>query len=170
MIALEWSVSHAVFVTEMDDEHVEIFQSASALQTAHAADPSPSGLRPHIRTLAAQIDRHFAHEERLMRAARYPSYRWHKRQHDNARKQTGRLIRRIKHNDPAAAPELIEYLSSWLDSHTRLADMMLGAFLRNRRRGLFKMTFRAGTKPADACEWRDSKGQKFDPGAPRRGY
>jgi len=40
---------------------------------------------------------------------------------------------------------------------------MLAAFLRNQQRSLFKMTFRAGTKPMDACAWVDANGDTFDP-------
>jgi hypothetical protein len=41
--------------------------------------------------------------------------------------------------------------------------MMLASFLRNHRRGLCKVTFRAGTRPVESCEWVDSRGEKFDP-------
>jgi hypothetical protein len=39
---------------------------------------------------------------------------------------------------------------------------MMGAFLRNHRH-IGKVTFRAGTKPIDACAWTDTKGDGFDP-------
>ena len=169
MLTLEWSASHVVFVTEMDDEHVEIFQSLSALQTSLAsAAPLPT-IRKQSRALAAHIEGHFAHEERLMRAARYGSFRWHKRLHDHARRRAGQFISRLGAGETDAGPALIEYLTTWLHDHTRLADMMLGAFLRNHRRGLYKVTFRAGTKPIDACEWVDSTGEKFDPGSTSSG-
>jgi hemerythrin len=163
MLTLEWSASHAVFVTEMDDEHVEIFQSLAALETSLASKAQPAVIRKDSRALTARIDGHFAHEERLMRAARYGSYRWHKRLHDNARRRVVESVARLEDGDADAGPALIGYLTTWLHDHSRLADMMLGAFLRNHRRGLYKVTFRAGTKPIDACEWRDSKGEKFDP-------
>jgi hypothetical protein len=61
--------------------------------------------------------------------------------------------------------ELVEYLTSWLPEHAGLADRMMGAFLRNHQRGMFKVTFRAGTKPPDACAWVDVRGDAFDPQA-----
>jgi hemerythrin len=170
MLTLEWSTSHAVFVTEMDDEHVEIFQSLSTLQSALATDAPSAIIRKDSHALATRIDRHFAHEERLMRAARYGSFRWHKLTHDNARRRVRQFIGRIEGGDTGAGSALVDYLTSWLHDHTRLADMMLGAFLRNHRLGLYKVTFRAGTKPADACQWVDSKGERFDPAAGSRGY
>jgi hemerythrin len=103
-----------------------------------------------------------------MRAARYPSFQWHKRSHDNARRRMAQFMGRLEQGEATAGAGLVEYLTSWLRDHTRLADMMLGAFLRNHRRGLYKVSFRAGTKPIDACEWVNSKGEKFDPPSSRR--
>ena len=170
MLRLEWSASHAVFVTEMDDEHIEIFRSLSALQTALATEAPPAAIRKHCQALATQVEGHFAHEERLMRAARYDSFRWHKRSHDNARRRVGQFISRLEEGEADAGSTLVEYLISWLRDHTRLADMMLGAFLRNHRRSLYKVSFRAGTKPIGACEWVNSKGEKFDPASSSHGY
>ena len=103
-----------------------------------------------------------------MRAARYGSFRWHKRLHETARKRVANFVSRIEEGEADAGAKLFEYLTAWLHDHTRLADMMMAAFLRNHRRGLYKMTFRAGTKRIDACEWVNSKGEKFDPGASSR--
>jgi hemerythrin len=163
MTALKWSMSHAVFFPEIDDEHKEIFAAVSKLQQAL----SSNGQLPEIRDLTSRLidcaAEHFAHEERLMRAARYPSLRWHKQQHDAARKQVRQFMEGIEQGAAGAGHALVEYLTNWLPNHTSLPDRMLGAFLRNRERSLFRLTLRAGTKPADACAWVDSKGDKFDP-------
>jgi hemerythrin len=162
MRTLKWSISHAVFVTEIDDEHKEIFQAVSNLQEALSRRDASPNLGKLTQRLVDCIVEHFAHEERLMRAARYGSLRWHKQQHDHARMRTGQFVARIEQGDAGAGIELVEYLTSWLRDHTRLADRMMGAFLRNRQRCV-KLTFRAGTRPVDACDWVDSKGDKFDP-------
>ncbi len=97
-----------------------------------------------------------------MRAARYSSLPWHKRQHENARKRVMQYVQRIEKGEPDAGPELVEYLTSWFDVHAHLAVQMLGAALRNHERGLYKLTIQAGTKPANACTWIDSRGDSFD--------
>jgi hemerythrin len=167
MRALKWSTSHAVFVTEIDDEHKEIFEAVANIQAALANYISKHGPAPELREpthrLIACVVGHFAHEERLMRAARYVSLRWHKQQHDNARRRVGQFVQQIEQGDTKAGLALVEYLTGWLRDHTRLADRMLGAALRNRRRSLVKMTFQAGTKPANACAWVDANGGTFNP-------
>ena len=57
----------------------------------------------------------------------------------------------------------MEYLTGWLHNHTRVADRMMGAHLRNQRLCVGKLVFRAGTKAAEACKWVDSRGKAFDP-------
>jgi hemerythrin len=161
MRSLKWSTSQAVFVSEIDDEHKEIFQAVSNLQKVCTSDGSLLEIGKLIEHLTTCIAGHFAHEERLMRAARYGSIRWHKTAHDNARRRVGQFVVLIEHGDTRAGLELVEYLTSWLHDHTRLADRMLGAFLRNHQR--CTLTFRAGTKALDSCSWVTANGDAFNP-------
>ncbi len=85
MRLLKWSVSHAAFVTEIDDEHREIFAAVSNLQMALSDRCPTTEMEGLAQGLATHLGEHFAHEERLMRAARYNAARWHKEQHDHAR-------------------------------------------------------------------------------------
>jgi hemerythrin len=169
MSALRWSMSQAVFLPEIDDEHKEIFAAVSELQEGL----SRRGPLPEICELAKRVAactvEHFAHEERLMRAARYKSLRWHKQQHDVARRRVRQFVGGIEEGDTAAGSALAGYLTTWLCNHASLPDRMLGAYLRNHQRSLFHLTLRAGTKPADACAWVDSKGDRFDPLAGKAG-
>lgn len=164
MRSLKWNSSHAVFVTEIDDDHKEIFDAVAQLQAALFDLGSVGNLAPPTKRLAARIEDHFAHEERLMRAGRYDLRSWHERCHNAARKRVARLAKRIDSGDPAAGPALVAYLRGWLCNHTRLADRMLGAFLRNERRAA-KIVLSAGTKRPDSCTWVDSTGDPIDPTA-----
>jgi hemerythrin len=163
MHALKWSISHAVFVTEIDDEHKELFQAVSALEHFLSSGGSSLEIRKAYRCLSTCIVQHFAHEERLMRAARYGSLGWHKRQHNNARRRVGQFILGIEQGDPKAGSDLAAYLKSWLPDHTRLADRMMGAFLRNHQRCVWKVTFQAATKPINAGAWVKANGDRFEP-------
>jgi len=162
MRCLKWSRSDAVWFTEIDDEHKEIFEALGGLQKAVSGPDAPD-IRKAVEHLAASVAGHFAHEERLMRAARYPSLAWHKRQHQAAQKRVELFAQRLEQGDGSGAAELVEYLTGWLHGHTRVADRMMGAFLRNRLRCIGKLTFRAGTKPANAIDWVDTRGENMDP-------
>jgi hemerythrin len=154
---LKWTIDHCVFVAEIDDQHKEIFEAIHRLQAAFGS----TEIDGRIESLTSSITGHFAHEERLMHAARYSAYDWHKRQHHTALRRVRQFVRRIEIGDAAAGCELVEYLTSWLHDHTRLADRMLGSFLRNHERSMFKVTFRAGTTPIDSRAWDTSNGEKL---------
>ena len=163
MNALKWSQSHAVFVPEIDDEHQEIFEAISHLSGVLSENGSLREIRPLVEQLTTSVVDHFAHEERLMRAARYDALRWHKQQHSYARRRVGQFAARIEKGEAAAGAALIVYLKSWLHNHTRIADRMMAAFLRNHERGVWKLMFRAGTRAAGSCAWVDAAGRPFNP-------
>lgn len=163
MSSLQWTVSHAVFVPEIDDQHQAIFEAVGQLEQGFSDGrplPEICQLTDNLVTLANE---HFAHEERLMRAARYESLRWHRGQHGAVRKRAAAMVPKINLGDAEAGHALIDFLKSWLPNHARVADRMMGAFLRNHQ--LSKVTIRVGTKPAAACEWMSARGGKFDPTA-----
>ncbi|MBI2681399.1 MAG: hemerythrin family protein [Candidatus Solibacter usitatus] len=160
---LTWSISDAVFVTEIDDEHKEIFDALADFEKILAGDGRPAELRKAVERLTTRMVDHFAHEERLMRAARYESLPWHKKLHMAARWRVEGLSTRMEQGDAEAGAELVEYLASWLHTHTQVADRMMGAALRNHRRCTWKVTFRAGTKPLEACDWVTVDGEPLRP-------
>jgi hemerythrin len=151
MRSLKWNISHAVFITEIDDEHKEILQAISNVQKVLTSGAPSVEISKVTQRLITCIAEHFAHEERLMRAARYGSLRWHKQAHDSTRRRVRQFVPRIEQGDSKAGHELVEYLASWLKNHTGVADRILGAFLRNQQRCMWKLTFRPSTKPMDGC-------------------
>jgi hemerythrin-like metal-binding protein len=166
MRTMKWNTSHAVFVTELDDEHKEIFDALSDCQKVFTGTGELEQSRKATERLSSRIVEHFAHEERLMRAARYESLPWHKHRHQAALRRVEGFVMRIRQGDAAAGAELVEYLTSWLRDHTRVADRMMGAALRNHGRSMWKMTFTAGTRPIDASGWVTATGEPFEPPTP----
>jgi hemerythrin-like metal-binding protein len=146
MRSLKWNISHAVFVADIDDEHQEIFEAVAHLRESLSGHEALPEILSQTQRLAMAIVGHFAHEERIMRAARYDSLSWHQGQHRAALRRAKQFITQIEKGDLESAAALVDYLTDWLHAHTRLADQMLGAFLRNQRR-VWKVTFHAGTKP-----------------------
>jgi hemerythrin len=165
MPTLRWTIEHAVYVTEIDDQHHDLFDALAAVQQAHASADSGE-LQRALDRLSVRMTDHFAHEERLMRAARYSGLRWHRQRHKGARKRVAAFADRIQQGDAAAAAELVKYLTAWLDDHTRVADRMMGAALRNHNRALWKIAITAGTRPLDACDWLTTTGEPLQPPTP----
>jgi len=127
------SGGYSIFIPEIDAEHRTMFRLVDELA---AALDSPARRVPSelLESLASQMQNHFAHEERLMRASRYDALAWHKGQHDVARRQAKRFIKRIEAGDREAAAELLQYLTRWLPGHMSVTDRMMAAYLRNFER------------------------------------
>src|ERR1700704_2530648 len=117
MRALKWSASVAVFVTDIDDQHREIFEAISNLRKAITLSGPSLEIRKLTEHLVTSLSEHFAHEERLMHAARYGSLRWHKEKHNAARRRVRQFVQRMGQGDSEAGPELVDYLSGWLPDH-----------------------------------------------------
>jgi len=132
----EWSESHAVRVPAMDDEHREIFRLCADLQRSIMDGASTTDVLPVVADVVIHTAQHFSHEEREMRAAAYPLYPWHRKQHQTARSRVLSLEKRVRRGDRDAVIELVDFLAAWLHDHVRLADRMLGAYLRNHEREL----------------------------------
>ena len=127
----KWTSAHSVYLPEIDAEHRAIFSLGEELQKGLDKGTELSDLRPTLANLMATAEAHFKHEERIMKAAHYNAYAWHKKQHDAVRWRVRRLVKRIDAGQPVAAEELLEFLSDWLRSHTQVADRMMGAYIRN---------------------------------------
>ncbi len=118
-----------IFVPKLDAEHKRLQEAVDALRKI--SDVEGGGPQTFLRSLAEQIDAHFASEETLMRSSRYPSYDWHKRQHDAARKRVTQFAARVEANEEGAISEMTSFLTSWLHDHTGLHNRMMAAYLRN---------------------------------------
>jgi hemerythrin len=131
MARFKWTSVHSVYLPEIDAEHRALFSLGDELQKGLEKGKELSALRPILVNLIATTEAHFKHEERIMKAAHYTSYAWHKKQHDAVRWRVRRLVKRIDAGEPVAAEELLEFLAEWLKTHTQVADRMMGAYIRN---------------------------------------
>ena len=129
-----WSPEHEVFIAQIDAEHRDLFQMADALEQAMEAHAPPAETQGHLHALVAHAEDHFSHEEWLMQSVSYPSYGWHKQQHETARKRLKLFIPLIEKGDSEAAEVFLEFLEGWLQDHTTVTDRMMAAYVRNYER------------------------------------
>ena len=130
----KWTKMHAAFIPEIDAEHRNMFRLGEELREAAKAQADGERLHSILDALIACMEGHFSHEERLMHAARYPSFAWHKQQHEAVRKRLHNFAESLGQGDAQAAWMAVEYYGDWLNGHTRLSDRMMAAYLRNHRR------------------------------------
>ena len=129
-----WSPENEVFLAQIDAEHRDLFQVAEGLEHAISTRAPPGETREHLRALVAHAEDHFSHEEWLMQSVRYPSFGWHRQQHDAARRRLKLFIPLVEEGNTEAAVAFLEFLAGWLHDHTSLTDRMMAAFVRNYER------------------------------------
>ena len=130
MRLFHWTRAKSVFMPEFDAEHRNLYQLGENLYQAWSAGASSEAMLPSVRALLAAAEDHFAHEELLMQAARYPLLNWHRRQHETARNAARPLVARSEAGDRQAVKALLELLAGWMKDHLAVADRMMAAALR----------------------------------------
>lgn len=133
---MKWTAEHAVQIPDIDAQHREMFDRAAELRQALLDGEKPARLELLRRGLAAEINGHLSHEERLMRQADYPAYAWHERQHRTARARLSAIEHSLQRGEPQRLFEAVEALAAWMRDHTSVADRMAAAYLRNYWRAL----------------------------------
>ncbi len=123
-----------VHIPKLDTEHRTLQQAAEDLHQALAAGGEEADIRAVVHVLIQQINSHFSSEERMMRSSEYPSYGWHKRQHDSMRKRMQECEGCAEAGDRDRISELLDFFEAWLGDHTGLHDRMMSAYLRNFER------------------------------------
>jgi len=129
-----WGKENEVFLAQIDAEHRDLFRVADELQHAIAEGAPAAQVKVHLQSLVSHVEEHFSHEEWLMQSTAYPSYGWHKQQHETARRRVKLFAPLIEAGNAEGTELFFEFLSSWLEDHTTVTDRMMGAYVRNFER------------------------------------
>ena len=120
--------THEVYIPKLDEEHGKISKDMDELNRTVAAGGEAHEL---LQDLIEDMSAHLAGEERMMRSSAYPSYAWHKHQHDTARRRLQGFAQRIEAGESAAVCEMVDFFRVWLRDHTGVHDRMMASYLRN---------------------------------------
>ena len=131
----EWSSEdNEIYIAQIDAEHRDLFQLARGLEQALENHLPQAQVQDHLHALASHLEDHLSHEEWLMHSVSYPSYAWHRSQHETARRRLKLFIPLVENGDAEAADVFLEFLAGWLQDHTSVTDRMMGAYVRNYER------------------------------------
>lgn len=128
-----WSEDLAIGVTEIDDQHKEIFSRFDRLFAACSEGKGKDEVLKLIIFLEEYIKEHFVAEERLQIRHAYPDYASHKAQHARFVVEVARLATSFR-DEGATLPLVImtnKTLSSWLVQHISKIDTEFASYLRN---------------------------------------
>lgn len=133
-MAIEWTEDLAMGVTEIDDQHKELFRRINDLLDACNQRKAKDEVGRTIEFLGSYVIEHFSNEERYMFMYDYPDSTGHKEQHRQFIDSLNELKGKFEADGPGVHIVVMtnRTVVGWLNSHIRNMDKLLGAFLRTK--------------------------------------
>jgi hemerythrin-like metal-binding protein len=119
----------SVGVKMLDCDHRMLFETIKELQTAAASDSDPRRTSSLLRKLADFTLTHFALEEGMMLATKFPGMAQHRLHHQRITEQVAALASRYNQNDSALDSQSLSILSDLHADHVRQDDLHYGLWL-----------------------------------------
>jgi hemerythrin-like metal-binding protein len=118
-----------VGVRILDSDHREIADAILDLQTAAAVQEDSGRIRKLLNRLRHFTLAHFALEEGMMAATRYPKLAMHQFHHQRMAAQMRALLSRFDGSHPVLQHNALSCLSEWHDAHVEKDDLQYGHWL-----------------------------------------
>lgn len=110
-------------VPEVDFEHEELIGVINTLGELLQKGDAPETILSLLGEIHAQIEAHFALEERIMRERGFMGYEAHKEDHDRLLEQIRDIMTEAKTVDePELRNHLAQRLNAWFAEHFRTLD------------------------------------------------
>ena len=129
MTLIDWTAAMKVGVPEVDFEHEELIGVINALGDLLQKGASLEDIQKLLGEIHAQIESHFALEEKIMRDNAFGGYEAHKEDHDRLLEE----IRDIMHDATYLTKnelheQLAQRLNTWFTEHFRTLDRSFHSF------------------------------------------
>jgi hemerythrin-like metal-binding protein len=122
MALFTWNDEYSVGVQSIDKQHKKLFGMVNELHDAMSAGKGSQLAPAIIERLANYAQEHFAHEEDMMKLAKYPDFANHRAEHDKLVGEVARMARGIGDGSVGLAMRLQEFLCNWLKTHIAQRD------------------------------------------------
>ncbi len=132
MSMFQWRQEYSVGYPQIDEQHKRLFEIADELHVAMAAGKGKEVLGKILGNLIAYTKAHFATEERLMQAHRYPDYAVHKAAHDTLTAQVIKFQKDFERGRAAMSVDLLQFLKDWLTHHIGETDRKIASYLKSQ--------------------------------------
>jgi len=129
MALMTWNKSFSVGVQKIDSQHIVLVNILNDLHTAMMKGQAQSMTGTLLHKLADYTHTHFADEEAMMAAARYPALAEHKIKHRELVKQVEDYVLRYDKGEITLNMKLLDFLSGWLANHIQKTDKEYGPWL-----------------------------------------
>lgn len=131
---IAWSSDLATGMTEIDNQHREIFLRFDKLFNACSEGRGKDEVLRLLLFLDEYVKEHFAAEEKLQLSSAYPDYPAHRSQHQRFIAEVARLTASFRAEGVTLSLVIMtnKALAAWLVQHIKKTDMEFAAYLRDR--------------------------------------
>jgi hemerythrin-like metal-binding protein len=129
---LNWRDKYAVGFRAIDNEHKELFEAATEVESAAARNAQPAETAVLLKKLVSATAKHFASEEAMMREAKYAGLALHAANHQRLMEKVEAFATRHGQNGVAVNQHALNFLRDWLLYHIDNDDARLGGWLKER--------------------------------------
>ncbi|MDD5758956.1 MAG: bacteriohemerythrin [Desulfobulbaceae bacterium] len=119
---MEWYDTYSVGVPEIDQQHKELVELVSHLQSKLSNGSVTQELGGALRFLVDYTKRHFADEEKFMASINYAELPHHKELHKKLINDVVLILLDIKKGKAVDPLAFIDFLTDWLINHIRYED------------------------------------------------
>lgn len=130
----EWTPALSVGITEIDDQHKELFAKINGLIDACNQGKGKATVSEVINFLGDYVVTHFSSEEKLMTKYNYPAYEAHKAQHTQFIQSFQELKERLDKEGPGIHIVVLtnRVVVDWLNQHITKTDKALGEYIKSQ--------------------------------------
>jgi hemerythrin-like metal-binding protein len=129
---IRWDSSLSVNIRLIDRQHQRLVELVNQLHQALRAGKGSEVLAEILGSLVDYTQRHFAEEERMMRAHNYPGTEQHLAAHAELVRQVGEFKAKLAQGTVSISSDLFNFLKSWLLHHIKQEDKAYGPYLNGR--------------------------------------
>lgn len=129
----EWSDNFSTDIVSLDHQHEElIYLSQSLLDILSDESAVLPDKQKVFKDLIDHALEHFDYEERIMRNIHYPDYEHHLTEHNELRKEIGKISESVLHGEDVADWKgLVSLVQVWVLRHIVASDTKIREYLRH---------------------------------------
>jgi methyl-accepting chemotaxis protein len=127
---LAWSDNYSVGVGTLDEQHTSLFDTLNQLHASMMKGQSQNMTGELLQKLVKYTKSHFAAEEGLMRAAKFPGLTEHLAKHRALTGQVDEFVGRFQRGEVSMNVPLLNFLREWLTTHILKEDKEYAPYLK----------------------------------------
>jgi len=130
--AFRWTENYSVNIKVLDAQHQGLFATINELKDALSSGHGSKVTEPVLKKLVEYATTHFAAEEALMSAHKFPGLDAHRMEHQKFGEKVAAFLADYKAGKSGVPVSLMLFLQNWLKGHIQTTDKAYSDFLNLR--------------------------------------